>query len=78
MKQCKNVSDGTLTWYVCRLVFFFLFFSVHEFVVGPVKKRKKGPVLDTRGSEMLNVSFLFSMSSVDTLRGGACVCVATC
>lgn len=53
-------------------------FSVHKFVVGPVKKEKKGPVLDTRGSEMLNVSFLFSMSSVDTLRGGACVCVATC
>lgn len=46
--------------------------------MGPVKKEKKGPVLDTRGSEMLNVSFLFSMSSVDTLRGGACVCVATC
>lgn len=56
------------------------FVSVNEFVVGPVKKKKerKGPVPDTRGSEMLNVSFfLFSMSSVDKLqRGGVCVCVA--
>lgn len=78
MKQCKNVSDGTLTWYVCRLVFFFLFFLSMNLSWDLSKREKKGPVLDTRGSEMLNVSFLFSMSSVDMLRGGACVCVATC